>query len=370
VESKMWVGRKNVVKPFVVVSVLMLLLSLFIAQVAAAAVLVTPIGKTIDVASGETFVLEYEMRFNETASGFFGVTFYWDNNESLPDASKWNFTYQSFVAKFTDGAGFSGPITVTVWKAVPPGYPSTYKRYSVTISESYGETKNGDFWVNVTLRAAGQSSGIYINHTAPSYQNITCSSTYALEATMVSVPEGVCTIHVTPAPMHDVAIIGVSLFRTVVGEGIPTAFTEIYVTAENQGNLTETFDVTAYYDSKVIVTQTGVTLPAGENTTLTFIWYTSGLTKGHYTIKAVATVVPGELDTADNTFVNGALIVTIPGDCDGDGFVYTKDLGMVGKSWRKSRGESKYIANADIDCDGYVYTKDLGQVGKNWKKRA
>jgi len=327
---------------------------------------ITPIGKTISVTSGETFKLVYKFRFNEPEKGVFATTIYWDNNESLPDAAKWNFTYQGFVAKFTDGTSFSGPVTATIWKSVPsPGY----YRYSVTISESYGETKNGDFWVNVTIRAAGQSGGAYINHTAPSYQNITIRSTFIAEASLVTVPDGVCTIHVTPAPIHDVAIIGVSLFRTVVGEGISTAFTEIYVTAENQGNLTETFDVTVYYDSKVIVTQTDVTLDAGCNVTLTFIWYTAYVKKGHYTIKAVATVVPGELDTADNTFVNGPFIVTIPGDIDGDGYVYTKDLGMLAKAWRARRGDPRYNPNADIDCDNYIYTKDLAWIGKNWRKR-
>jgi len=330
---------------------------------------ITPIGETINVTSGETFTLVYKFCFNQSEKGVFATTIYWDNNESLPDASKWNFTYIGFVAKFTDGTDFWGPVTATMWKSVPSGYPPGYYRYSVTISESYGETKNGDFWVNVTMRAAGQSGGAYINHTAPSYQNITIRSTFIAEASLVTVPDGVCTIHVTPAPIRDVAIIGVSLFRTVVGEGIPTAFTEIYVTAENQGNLTETFDVTAYYDSKVIVTQTGVTLDAGCNVTLTFIWYTAYVKKGHYTIKAVATVVPGELDTADNTFVNGPFIVTIPGDIDGDGYVYTKDLGMLGKAWRTRRGDPRYNPNADIDCDGTIYVKDLAWIGKNWRKR-
>ena len=47
----------------------------------------------------------------------------------------------------------------------------------------------------------------------------------------------------------------------------------------------------------------------GSNTTLTFAWNTTGMLLGNYTIKAVASSVPGEIDVEDNTFVDGVVEV-------------------------------------------------------------
>jgi len=164
----------------------------------------TPIGKTFPVTSNETFVLSYKFVFNETDPGFFGLTFYWDNNETDPNARYFNFTYQSFVAKFTDGTSFSLPdnVTITVEKRLatgPGGGPGVY-RYAVTIDESYGETKNGAFWVNITIRAAGIVGGSYFPR-AGGNPNITCSSTFAAEASVIMLESELCTVHVKPRIM-------------------------------------------------------------------------------------------------------------------------------------------------------------------------
>jgi len=383
--------RRNM-KSTILVSIAMLFLSsllfgspLFIAPASATSVPRTPINEVINATEGGTFVLSYKMYFNETDPGFFGLTFYWDQNESLsrPDRDKWNFTYQSFVAKFTTPPyDFTHPenITVTVEKrnaTGPGGGPGVY-RYSVTIDESYGEGNGTQaspkyFWVNVTMRAAGQSGGVYINHTAPADQNITCSSTFVGEGSIILLGEGKVKIHIAPFGVHDVAVIDKKIFRTVVGQGYKS---EINVTVENQGIFTETFNVIVYYKNTtytgIVGTQAVTNLGAGATKLLIFIWTTSGSVKRRqeYTIIANASTVPGEVDTADNSRDGATIKVTIPGDIDGDWYVYTKDLGKIGASWRAYRGQPKYIANADIDGDGYIYTKDLGKVGANWRKNA
>jgi len=81
------------------------------------------------------------------------------------------------------------------------------------------------------------------------------------------------------------------------------------VTAENQGDFSETFDVSVYYDSILIETKTVTDLPAGTSTILEFFWDTTGAAEGIYTIKAEASVVPGETDTADNTYIDGTVEV-------------------------------------------------------------
>jgi len=220
-------------------------------------------------------------------------------------------------------------------------------------------------------KARMEMNGIYTPH-AIGDQNITFQA-YVAESTILNA-YGVCTVHVTAPPRaHDVALVNVTPSKTIVGQGYSTS---INVTAENQGNYTETFNVTVYYRNSTytgtVGTQTVTSLAAGDKKLLVFIWATDGSVKRcqPYAIIANASIVSGETDTADNSLVDGTIKVTIPGDLDGDGEVYTKDLGMLGKSWRKSRGQLGYIPEADIDGDGTVYIKDLGTVGKNWRKTA
>jgi len=341
--------------------------SLELPSVSAPAIIFLP--TYVSTPSNETFVLPFKMRFDEPDSGFFGIIFFWDVNETDPAGKYWNFTYEGFAAKFTDGTGFTATVVATIMKGPALGLPGVY-RYAVTIDESDGEIKNGDFWVNATIRAAGLMNGIYTPH-AIGDQNITIH-VFVYETWIGA--EAVCTVHVTAPPRaHDVALVNLTPSKTIVGQGYSTS---INVTAENQGNYTETFNVTVYYRNSTytgtVGTQTVTSLAAGDKKLLVFIWATDGSVKRcqPYTIIANASIVSGETDTADNSLVDGTIKVTIPGDLDGDGEVYTKDLGMLGKSWRKSRGQLGYIPEADIDCDGTVYIKDLGTVGKNWRKTA
>ena len=43
------------------------------------------------------------------------------------------------------------------------------------------------------------------------------------------------------------------------------------------------------------------------------------MTKGKYNVSASAGPVSGETDTSDNSRVDGFVIITIPGDLNGDG---------------------------------------------------
>jgi hypothetical protein len=75
----------------------------------------------------------------------------------------------------------------------------------------------------------------------------------------------------------------------------------INVTAQNRGQLAETFDVTLYYDVTPIGTQTIVNLLGGGTQILSFAWDVTPLPIGEYNLTATATTVPGETDTSDNT---------------------------------------------------------------------
>ena len=105
--------------------------------------------------------------------------------------------------------------------------------------------------------------------------------------------------------IHDVAVRNVV---TSVAEVVKGKVVNVLVEVTNEGNRTETFNVTLYYNETALATQTITSLPPRTNTNLTLACDTSDLTVNTtYVIKAEASVVPGETDIDDNVFVDGIL---------------------------------------------------------------
>ena len=117
-------------------------------------------------------------------------------------------------------------------------------------------------------------------------------------------PEVTTTFSIIMPIERDVAVINVVPSATEVS---PCNVVNIMVVVKNEGDITETFDVSAYYDSALIGTLPVISLPSESERTLTFGWSTSCVPPGVYTISAVASPVPGEIDVADNTFIDGTV---------------------------------------------------------------
>jgi len=174
------------------------------------------------------------------------------------------------------------------------------------------------------------------------------------------------TVHITQrvSPAHDVAITRYEQSKDVVGVGYSCSIT---ITVQNQGDYTETFNITLYADTTIIETRE-ITLTGGNSTTATFTWNTSGFAKGNYTVSAYAWPVPGETDTADNTYTGGLVKVTVAGDINGDGIVNAGDLGLLGAAWFSYPNSPNWNPNADITGNEIVNAGDLGIIGVNWFK--
>ncbi|MFX1265762.1 MAG: CARDB domain-containing protein, partial [Promethearchaeota archaeon] len=109
--------------------------------------------------------------------------------------------------------------------------------------------------------------------------------------------------------IHDIAVSSVTVSSETVeiGENIT-----ITVVVQNEGTETETFEVKAYRNATEIGTEDVISLAAEAQSTLTFIWDTTGLEAGDYVIKVVASTVPGEIDEADNTKTYGIVTLSSP----------------------------------------------------------
>jgi hypothetical protein len=109
--------------------------------------------------------------------------------------------------------------------------------------------------------------------------------------------------------IRDVAIVNVMRSRTWAYASWPVNIT---VTAKNLGNISETFDVKAYYDSTLIGTAPVVDLAPNAERNVTIIWDTTGVGEGMYTIRGEATTVPYEYNVTNNVYVDSTVqILTI-----------------------------------------------------------
>ena len=123
-------------------------------------------------------------------------------------------------------------------------------------------------------------------------------------------------VTVSTAPMHDVSVFDItpSLTKVTAGESV-----SINVTVSNDGDFTETFNVTAYYDSNTIGTQIVTDLANGTSKDLTFIWSTTGVPAGTYTMSAEAKLENDDYP-GDNAKTDGQVTVVKPPIAS---FVYT-----------------------------------------------
>jgi len=172
----------------------------------------------------------------------------------------------------------------------------------------------------------------------------------------------------------DIAVTKIATSKTVVGQGYSVS---INATFSNQVLNYETFNAIIQANTTTINTQT-ITLTSRELTTITFTWNTAGVPKGDYTIIAYATPVPGETDTTDNTLADGWIIVTIPGDVNGDKTVNILDCILLANHFGHRNGDDhtpgteqwRKCMNCDINCDITINILDCiiqaGKFGQKW----
>ena len=95
---------------------------------------------------------------------------------------------------------------------------------------------------------------------------------------------------------------------------------------------------------------------------------TTTLEYGNYTPTTMAGPMPGETRLSDNTIYGGTLIVTIPGDVNGDFQVDIFDAIKVAGGYSTTPVSTNWNANIDINgdnvvdiCDALVLANHYGQ---------
>lgn len=166
--------------------------------------------------------------------------------------------------------------------------------------------------------------------------------------------------------IRDVAVTNVVANETQVYPGWPVS---IDVTVENQGNISETFNVQVYYDSNLIGIIPISALPSGASTTARIEWNTTDVPYCHnYTISAYIPPVPYEFDTGDNTFIDGGVKIRIPGDVNGDGSVNILDCIIASNSFASTPSDPRWNRYCDINRDNKVNILDMIRISINFGK--
>jgi len=109
-----------------------------------------------------------------------------------------------------------------------------------------------------------------------------------------------------PQVVHDIAVTYLRAQPSEVTIGTPI---QITVEVKNLGTVPESFNVTLFSNNFPITTLNVGFLAPGVAKNLTYLWDTSSVLEGNYTIKAYATPVAGEQNIANNLFVDGAVWV-------------------------------------------------------------
>ena len=226
----------------------------------------------------------------------------------------------------------------------PPSPPDTVHNDASYISHDiYNVT-----WISPPLPPCPGGNWTLVNYTTP--QIPVAGYTTVIE----------WAVTVSPLGIHDIAVTNVTTSKTgcvpmpTVCEGYNA---EVKVTILNEGDFTENITVYAYANTTLIGTQTYHNLTPGAQTTLIFTWNTTGFAKGNYTISAYAWPVPGETDTADNTLIDGWIMVVIVADVNGDGSCDMADISIMIDWFMTS--PPHWNPNADVNNDKSVDMADI-----------
>ena len=144
-------------------------------------------------------------------------------------------------------------------------------------------------------------TGVITTHSYSATGNYTVTLTITDSEDLTSTTNKTVTVK-----LHNIAITSLTASPNTVKIGEPVT---IEVTVVNNGNFTETFTVTAYYNNTAIETKTVTDLTSGGSQPLTIVWNTEDVSPDVYTVKAEASNVTGETKTDDNSRIDGTVTV-------------------------------------------------------------
>ena len=295
---------------------------------------------------------------NQNIPGSDGI---WDHPYSLPfpNVDHYPLVQQSTPDSTPPGVSILSPQNTTyTTNSVPLTF--TIDERTSWIGYSLDNQANATVVGNTTL--AGLSEG---SHMVIVYANDSSGNMGPSLAVCFAVDTNV----------HDLAITKINTNRTVISEG---SSLNVTVTVQNLGTIQEEFNVTVYANSTEIGTFLSINLQSGSSVDLTLTWDTTGFAKGNYAISGYAWPVLREANLEDNTLVDGWVLITIPGDVNGDKKVNILDCILISNHFGHvdgnghTHGSKEWLdcVNCDINSDSKTNVLDCivlsNNFGQSW----
>lgn len=164
------------------------------------------------------------------------------------------------------------------------------------------------------------------------------------------------------AQEHNISVLSVLPNKTIVGQGMTM---RVSPTLKNNGDFTETFNVTCFANAEVVGIEE-ITLDPDSQATLTFTWNTIDLDRGDYRIRYEASIVSDESNTTDNMLLDGTVFVTIVGDTNNDCVVDIFDVVRIVPLIGAIIIVDSYDPNLNIMDDGVIDIYDIVLVARNF----
>jgi hypothetical protein len=231
----------------------------------------------------------------------------------------------------------------------------------------------GDIWVNVTYHSPAEPKTLLLPTTIVTIyfqvQSYGCTDLDLHDTTIIDQYGGSMSHEVEDGFFctltRDVAIVYV---ETSCNATYPGRLVDVTVVAANLGDMMEDFNVTAYYDSNEIGTQTVLNLATHRNITLTFTWNTTGLEPcNNYTIKAEASQLPHEIDVENNIYTDGFVKIKMIGDVNGDGVIDIYDITAAAAAYWTREGDPGWNPEADVAPEwGIIDIYDLVTIAAHY----
>lgn len=157
--------------------------------------------------------------------------------------------------------------------------------------------------------------------------------------------------------VHDVAVKAVTVPKNAVGR---EQSMNITITVRNEGTFPEVINVTVYLDDTIIGAHATPIPPETDDEIDLRPKIPPELDDYvNYTVRVEVSPVPGEEDIEDNTFVDGWIIITIPGDVDADKDVDLYDVVKICSVYGSKKGDLGYDPYFDVNGDEKIDLYDV-----------
>jgi hypothetical protein len=150
----------------------------------------------------------------------------------------------------------------------------------------------------------------------------------------------------TVVPKPDVAIVDITLPSSEVYVGRQV---DAYVKVKNLGEFAESFSVKCYCGALLIGTVSVNNLEPAMNSTIRFSFYAAGLIFYiDYPIRAEATFISYETNTANNQLIKGSIRTRALGDVNGDQEINILDIVKISGAYASRTGDNNWNPYADL----------------------